>query len=89
MSTEVCRSNDQQKIYLSEVVPGVVLASSGAEGFSRPVAFSGVFELTPVGPGPAVDGLSAFGPEGCVACSRSSRTGAVPVPAGGEVTGFP
>ncbi len=52
--------------YLSAVVPGVVFESSGAEGFSLPGLFSGVFELTLVGPGPAVDGLSPRGPEACV-----------------------
>jgi hypothetical protein len=72
--------------YLSGVVPGVVFASSGAEGFSRPGAFSGVLDLTPVGPGPAVDGLSPRYPEACVACRASARTGPAPLPAGVAVT---
>jgi hypothetical protein len=52
------------EFYFSFVVPGVVLASSGAEGLIRPRRFSGVFECTLVGPGPAVAGLSPLGPEG-------------------------
>jgi hypothetical protein len=55
--------------YFFPVLPGVVLASSGAEGFKCPKAFSGVLERTPVCPGPAVPGLSPLGPEGSTAAS--------------------
>jgi hypothetical protein len=50
--------------YFLSAVPGVVLASSGAEGLMWPRRFSGVDDWTFVGPGPAVAGLSPFGPEG-------------------------
>jgi hypothetical protein len=53
--------------YFSFLVPGVVLASSGAEGLMWPKRFSGVLDWTLVGPGPAVAGLSPFGPEGSTA----------------------
>ena len=56
--------------YFSLVVPGVVLASSGDEGLMWPSRFSGVFDWTFVGPGPAVAGLSPLGPEGCTAWSE-------------------
>lgn len=49
------------------VDPGVVLESSGAEGFRWPFAFSGVGDFTLVSPGPAVAGLSPFGPDGSTA----------------------
>ena len=61
--------------YLVEVVPGVVFESSGAEGFSRPSAFSGVLEWTAVGPGPAVAGLSPLWPEGSTAWATSGAWG--------------
>jgi hypothetical protein len=57
--------------YFFPVVPGVVLASSGAEGLRWPRLFSGVFELTAVFPGPAVAGLSPRGPDGVTAASFS------------------
>jgi hypothetical protein len=53
-------------------VPGVVLASSGAEGLRWPAAFSGVEDLTLVFPGPAVAGLSPRGPEGSTAWEEFS-----------------
>jgi hypothetical protein len=59
------------RLYFSPVVPGVVFASSGEDGLMCPKRFSGVLDLTLVGPGPAVDGLSPLGPEGSVACSGS------------------
>jgi hypothetical protein len=57
--------------YFFSVDPGVVLASSGAEGLRRPRLFSGVPELTFVFPGPAVPGLSPRGPDGVTAASFS------------------
>jgi hypothetical protein len=66
------RSNGQVTGYFSAAVPGVVLASSGAEGLMRPRRFSGVLDRTFVGPGPAVAGLSPFGPEGSTACEEFS-----------------
>jgi len=54
-------------VYFLLVVPGVVLASSGEEGLSWPLAFSGVSERTPIWPGPAVEGLSPLGPDGWTA----------------------
>jgi len=57
------------------VVPGVVLASSGAEGLMWPKRFSGVLDFTFVGPGPAVAGLSPFGPEGWTAWAEFSGEG--------------
>lgn len=55
-------------LHFSPAVPGVTLASSGAEGLMCPNLFSGVLDLTFVGPGPAVEGLSPLGPEGSTAC---------------------
>ncbi len=46
-------------VHFGVVVPGVVLESSGADGLRWPFAFSGVVELTPVLPGPAVEGSVA------------------------------
>ena len=53
--------------YFFPTEPGVVLASSGAEGLRWPRLFSGVLELTAVFPGPAVPGLSPSGPDGVAA----------------------
>jgi len=55
--------------HFSPAEPGVMLASSGAEGLRCPRAFSGVFESTSVLPGPAVEGLSPLLPEGVTAAS--------------------
>jgi hypothetical protein len=55
--------------HFSPAEPGVMLASSGAEGLRCPRAFSGVFESTSVLPGPAVPGLSPWLPEGVTAAS--------------------
>ncbi len=49
--------------YLSAPLPGVVLESSGEDGFRWPELFSGVPDWTPVFPGPAVAGLSPRYPE--------------------------
>jgi hypothetical protein len=56
--------------YFVEVLPGVVFASSGAEGFRWPAVFSGVVDLTAVCPGPAVEGSSPRGPEGSTAADE-------------------
>ncbi len=63
----VARSESSPYSIACGVVPGVVFESSGAEGLISPFSFSGVVETTFVGPGPAVAGLSPFGPEGCAA----------------------
>ena len=53
------------------VDPGVVPVSPGAAGSISPALFSGVLDFTFVCPGPAVAGLSPFGPEGVTFASRS------------------
>jgi hypothetical protein len=62
-------------VYFFPVVPGVVLASSGAEGLRWPRLFSGVLEVTAVFPGPAVPGLSPRGPDGVAAAFFSDCAG--------------
>ena len=56
---------------LSPDVPGVVLGPP-AEGLMCPRRSSGVLDRTLVGPGPAVEGLSPFGPEGSPRRGESS-----------------
>src|SRR5271170_6897977 len=75
---------DGRSAYFFPTVPGVVLASSGAEGLRWPRLFSGVLDLTAVFPGPAVAGLSPSGPDGVTATWFPDRAGIFASVSGGS-----